>query len=571
MCGSEAQWSPRLCPRGAHPDLHSGRFEPAGPVRTPGWTWGAALLVAMLGACERSSQEESTEAPQVEQPADAAVELARATPAPASGEEGDRGAGAAEPRRVRLDGSSELLALNHVSTGPRVHARHLRVWVYEQPNSSSRRLGYLRAGASSPTSASPAGFAGCPGGWHSVEPAGFVCVGRQATLDGADPVVRAMETFRPRTEAKLPYLYGTVRNPGPVFQRLPGIEELREAEPGVDQRMLEWLDAGGEVGASYAQDVWTWGEPPEDPRGAWTAKLTRGVPDFLQGGGVVPNPHLGARPQTLVIDRMRPKVGYAILDTFFHEGRRYGLTTHAELVPTDRLRPIQGSDFQGVRIGVDVEFPFAFVRRPEAKFVDASGADAGAATYRGVLRLTGKQKFFGKVLHYEAEDGRYISDRHASRLDPAKRMPGWAKAGEKWIDINITKQTLMLYEGTTAVFATLVSTGEAGLASAETTTATRRGIFRIHTKHVTATMASNESGEEFELRDVPYVQYFEADGYALHGAYWHDRFGMPKSRGCINLTPEDARRVFHWTDPQVPTGWHGALLPLRGTVVFIHP
>src|SRR5690606_2285339 len=102
-------------------------------------------------------------------------------------------------------------------------------------------------------------------------------------------------------------------------------------------------------------------------------------------------------------------------------------------------------------------------------------------------------------------------------------------------------------------YATLVSTGEAGLASADETTATRQGIFRIHTKHVTATMASSESGEEFELRDVPYVQYFK-DGYALHGAYWHDRFGVPKSHGCINLAPEDARRVFAWTEPQVPTG-----------------
>ena len=30
------------------------------------------------------------------------------------------------------------------------------------------------------------------------------------------------------------------------------------------------------------------------------------------------------------------------------------------------------------------------------------------------------------------------------------------------------------------------------------------------------------------------------------------------------------RRVFSWTEPQVPTGWHGALLPLEGTVMFVH-
>jgi lipoprotein-anchoring transpeptidase ErfK/SrfK len=83
-------------------------------------------------------------------------------------------------------------------------------------------------------------------------------------------------------------------------------------------------------------------------------------------------------------------------------------------------------------------------------------------------------------------------------------------------------------------------------------------------------MDSKVSGEEFELRDVPYVQYFQ-DGYALHAAYWHDVFGQPKSHGCINLTPEDARRLFFWTEPQVPEGWHGAAKALTGTVLFVHP
>jgi hypothetical protein len=273
---------------------------------------------------------------------------------------------------------------------------------------------------------------------------------------------------------------------------------------------------------------------------------------------------------------MEPRVGHAFLHTFFWNGRRYGLTGELELLPTDRLRPIQGSDFAGVQIGKDVNFPFAIVRTPDARFYvyqRSTGRviDAGKAPYRSAVPLTGKQNFFNGVLHYEAKDGKWLSDREASRLDPAKKMPGWGKRGEKWMDINVTKQTLMLYEGETPVYATLISTGEAGLEDPERTTATKRGIFRIHTKHITATMSSNEAGEEFELREVPYVQYFDKEGYAIHGAYWHDRFGIPKSHGCINLSPEDARRIFHWTIPAVPPGWHGVLLPLKGTVVFIHP
>ncbi|MBN1607888.1 MAG: L,D-transpeptidase, partial [Polyangiaceae bacterium] len=239
-------------------------------------------------------------------------------------------------------------------------------------------------------------------------------------------------------------------------------------------------------------------------------------------------------------------------------------------------RPIRGSDFHGFLLGKEVQFPFAIVRHPNARFWQRSPGkarmvDAGPAPYRSALQLSGKQDLVKGHLYYETEDHRWLSDLHASRFLPARRMPGWGKRGEKWIDINLTQQSLMLYDGTEPVYATLISSGEAGLEDPEHTTATKRGIFRIHTKHLTATMSSDEVGEEFELRDVPYVQYFDKEGYALHGAYWHDRFGIPKSHGCINLSPEDARRIFYFTEPRLPVGWHGVLLPLKGTVMFVHP
>jgi len=72
---------------------------------------------------------------------------------------------------------------------------------------------------------------------------------------------------------------------------------------------------------------------------------------------------------------------------------------------------------------------------------------------------------------------------------------------------------------------------------------------------------------------VPYVQYFRA-GYALHAAYWHTEYGRPRSHGCINLSPIDARRLFNWTEPQVPATWHGASAGEtngKGTLVHVHP
>ncbi|MCK6593516.1 MAG: L,D-transpeptidase [Polyangiaceae bacterium] len=150
-----------------------------------------------------------------------------------------------------------------------------------------------------------------------------------------------------------------------------------------------------------------------------------------------------------------------------------------------------------------------------------------------------------------------------------KRLPAWASAGRKWIDVSILNQTLVAYEGEKPVYVTLVSTGADGLGDPKKTHSTVQGTFLIHTKHISVTM-DGENGEEFDFRDVPFVQYF-TEGFALHGAYWHDDFGTPRSHGCINLAPVDAAWLFNWTTPEVPKGWHAALSLKRGTLVHTHP
>jgi hypothetical protein len=67
------------------------------------------------------------------------------------------------------------------------------------------------------------------------------------------------------------------------------------------------------------------------------------------------------------------------------------------------------------------------------------------------------------------------------------------------------------------------------------------------------------------------VQYFEG-AYALHVAYWHDVFGTARSHGCVNLSPIDGQRIFSWTEPKLPEGWHGSVVAEsnQGTVVVVH-
>jgi hypothetical protein len=504
-------------------------------------------------------------------------------PPPSSGEASPVVANSAVPvaesplPTVGLDGSTPEV-LSAVESGSRIYAKSMQTWVYAEPRLNAAKLGYLRLGSGVPINPKSVSTSGCPKGWFSLLSHGFVCLDSSSTLDGGDPLVQATNGLGPTLNRKLPYIYGTVRKPGPVYRRLPSSADLAAAEPDLARRMETWLSTAGESGAGFAQQVWVpTGAPVQDPTDAWHNKFTEQLPDFLKAGRFAPQTtNDGAKVgDSATLGTMARRVGYSLLKTVWSEGRHYGLTSKFELVPTDRLRPIQGSDFHGYRIPQDIDFPFVIVRQPGATLFNYDSSSKkltpnGRAPYRGALKLTGKQNFFHGKLYYETADGLWIGDRDGSRLDPVRKMPAWGSAGEKWIDINVTKQTLALYEGTKAVYATLVSTGEAGLSDPDKSTATKRGIYRIHTKHISATMDSDVVGEEFELRDVPYVQYFESN-YALHGAYWHDRFGIPKSHGCINISPEDARRLFFWTEPAVPAGWHGALLPLKGTVMFVHP
>lgn len=458
---------------------------------------------------------------------------------------------------------------------PRVGSIAMLTDIRARPDPKATKVGYLRAGAVVEAEPGEFGKAGCPGGWRKLKPYGYVCIGPEATLDMSHPIVRAA-TRRPDLTQRLPYMYGITKHGGPVYARVPSAEQIATYEPHLESHLARWAK-DKESGATYGLDVWLkWRPEPSKPAlEALAEKITdKDVPWFLQDGHVAPNlSGLIKSADAVKIDDIARHNGIAFVESFLVEGRRYNVSTDLRVMPADRFRPIRGSEFHGYVIGEDIDFPFALVRKKGAKRWKLEGkrlVESGDLAWRSAVPLTGKQRLSEGKLFYETKDGDWVDDRSAGRVDPAKKMPGWGKKGEKWIDVNITKQVLVAYEGEKPVFTTLVSSGEAGLGDPEKSKSTKRGIFRIHTKYISITMDSDVVGEEFELRDVPYVQYFE-NGYALHGAYWHDVFGQPKSHGCINLAPDDARRLFGWSDPPLPPGWHGVSRSLTGTVVFVHP
>jgi hypothetical protein len=135
--------------------------------------------------------------------------------------------------------------------------------------------------------------------------------------------------------------------------------------------------------------------------------------------------------------------------------------------------------------------------------------------------------------------------------------PEGAGANERWIDVDVASQTLVAYEGTRPVYATLVSTGRG---AAGTDSATPAGTHRIWVKLVASDMgnaARDDVDAHYSLEDVPYVQFFDG-AVALHGTYWHRDFGKKRSHGCVNLAPLDARWLFRFTGPRMPSGWVAA-------------
>ncbi|HAJ34939.1 MAG TPA: hypothetical protein DCL15_04495 [Chloroflexi bacterium] len=136
---------------------------------------------------------------------------------------------------------------------------------------------------------------------------------------------------------------------------------------------------------------------------------------------------------------------------------------------------------------------------------------------------------------------------------------------EKWISVDLDHQRAYAWEGNKLLKKFAISSGKAR-------TPTVTGVFRIRAKVSSQTMegGSVAEGDYYYLPNVQWVQYFYQD-YALHGAYWHNKFGTPTSHGCINLTNSDAKWLFDWASPTVSyRGWHFMDSANPGTLVIVH-
>ncbi len=118
---------------------------------------------------------------------------------------------------------------------------------------------------------------------------------------------------------------------------------------------------------------------------------------------------------------------------------------------------------------------------------------------------------------------------------------------EKWIEVSLDDQKVRAWEGNRIVIEFPISSGKWA--------PTPTGTFHIwyKTRNQTMSGGSKELGTYYALPNVPNNMFFY-QGYALHGAYWHNNFGQPMSHGCVNAPLNYAAQIFEWAGPVLPPG-----------------
>lgn len=404
-------------------------------------------------------------------------------------------------------GDTEVPKIDVPPDGPKLGALADVTPVLERPAAGAKSIGYLHAGAKVARAQEPYSKDGCGGGWFPVRPRGFVCAGETATTDLAHPTLTAM-ALQPKLDQALPYTYARTTKETAIFERDPGRENaVREV---------------GKLRAKSALAV----------VGSWQALDPEG------------------------------------------KQQRLGMLTNGRFVGAADLEAGEQTDFKGVELNDKAELPMAFVVKRGVRYWRVDKAEAEKADkldYHATVPLTGRYREIDGLRYWAMADGRYVRHKDATIIRRRNVFPEFATGDQKWIDVSVVTGTLVLYEGRQPVYATLVSVGRDRLGDPKTTASTALGVFEVVSKHVTAPgLDPKRVADYIDVHDVPWALELSSGQY-VHGATWHDRFGIEHGLGNVQLAPADAVRAWHWAEPALPEGWHGSTLPAgaRKTVVYV--
>jgi hypothetical protein len=421
-----------------------------------------------------------------------------------------------------------------VPAGPRVGGTQWFTWIYSKPDTRTMPLGYLRPG-STLALADPATIAGhgCMK-FVRVSGGGFVCASRAGTLDTTSRYFEVGRAVEPAPGA-FPYEYALSVGTH-MFTRVPTPEEYTSFKNGDRDRPLRgWEETHDELAT------------PEP------IAANGPIPEFLRDGGSIPS--AWGKQQGLYFKRAPRGVMIAYTRAFEAHGEIWVLATNLTVVPALGLKRYRRTSFHGLALGGGVDLPIAWVKSGEPVKWRLQGGQLTKTNehwgLRSYIALTGAAREEQGVRFLETkEPDTFVSEREVAVARRRKPPRLASQPDEKWVHSELGKGLLTLYRGERPVFVTLASPGVEN--------ATPAGLERVESKHHVSTLTT-ENGEpkKFWIADAPWVVYFKRP-FAIHSAFWHEDFGVPRSYGCINVSPQDGQTIFDFVDPPLPAGWGSA-------------
>lgn len=122
------------------------------------------------------------------------------------------------------------------------------------------------------------------------------------------------------------------------------------------------------------------------------------------------------------------------------------------------------------------------------------------------------------------------------------------------VDVSTNRQVMSCYEGKNEVYSCLISSGAKWNSEGKVVDEWGTPVGpdqRIWRKLLSIHMFGGTSGAGYDLTGVAWTTLFAGNGVAIHSTFWHNDFGTPRSHGCINCAPDDAKFVFRFTEPKI--------------------
>jgi hypothetical protein len=241
---------------------------------------------------------------------------------------------------------------------------------------------------------------------------------------------------------------------------------------------------------------------------------------------------------------------YRTADGYVHSG-------HVQIVRWEPQKPIRVIPENGALFEVCVPFTRSY-RKPDptsnplyrlyfqsTAWVAAIEQDPDGRMWYCLLDDLLKVHYFVRAEHL-----RRIEAHELSPISPD------IAPDEKRIEVSLAHQEVRVFEKGRLVFRTCISSGVPDNRPRENgiPTATPKGRFYVTKKTPLRHMGDGNLTADpnaYELPGVPWVSFFYKTGVAFHGTYWHTDYGKPKSHGCINMRPEEAKWLYRWCTPVI--------------------